>query len=416
LFLKWDRFSRNIEYAYQMIGVIKDLNVQAMAIDQPIDFEVPESIVMLAIYLSIPEAENSRRGRNASDGMRRAKKMGRWPGRAPMGYSNQSAPDGKKFIAPEQPEADHIRWSFQQLSKGLYSINQVWRMACLNGLQCSRNNFWKLLHNPVYCGFVTVPPTKTEDIQFVKAVHEPLISENLFKDVQLLLNSRRRQYSKRENLKYLFPLRGFLQCPWCNRKLTGSISQGSKSKYRYYHCTGVKCKGRFRADILDMEYEEQLKRMDLAPEVYELFRLVLQDENVLSAQKEHGDERKHLLDEIAKQQSLMSKARKLLLAEKIDCNDFNELKKEFKQALDSLNDQLTHVNKRLSDLSYNVGHRLSNAKFDIFHSYRNHDIAGRRNIISLFSPTLIDPSNKMLGPLKLNNALTKIICVSGKTD
>jgi site-specific DNA recombinase len=77
LFIKWDRFSRNIEYAYQMLGILRGLNTKARAIDQPIDFDVPESIVMLAVYLSIPEAENSRRGRNTSDGMRNPEK---WEG------------------------------------------------------------------------------------------------------------------------------------------------------------------------------------------------------------------------------------------------------------------------------------------------------------------------------------------------
>lgn len=62
LFVKWDRFSRNTEYAYQMIGILRGLNTQAIAIDQAIDFEVPESTLMLAMYLSIPEAENCRRG------------------------------------------------------------------------------------------------------------------------------------------------------------------------------------------------------------------------------------------------------------------------------------------------------------------------------------------------------------------
>jgi site-specific DNA recombinase len=58
LFVKWDRFSRNIEYAYQMLGILRNINVQAMAIDQPIDFSIPESSVTLAVYLSVPEAEN----------------------------------------------------------------------------------------------------------------------------------------------------------------------------------------------------------------------------------------------------------------------------------------------------------------------------------------------------------------------
>jgi site-specific DNA recombinase len=408
LFLKWDRFSRSIEYAYQMIGVLRDLNVQAMAIDQPIDFEIPESIVMLAVYLSIPEAENNRRGRNTSDGMRRARLMGRWPCGAPIGYTNQTAPDGKKLIVPKQPQADLVKWSFEQFVKGCYSISQVRKMACLNGFQCSKNNFWSLLRNPVYCGIVTVSATKYEDIQFVKAVHEPLISEELFQGVQILLNSKRRQRGKKENLKHLFPLRGFLLCPYCNRKLSGSFSQGRHAKYRYYHCCEVRCKGRFKADNLDLAYEEQLKKIRIRPEVQELFRLVLEDENIFSARKAHADERKTILDEISKQQLLISKARRLLLEEKIEFEDFSILKKEFKEILVSLNCRLFDVNSKLTN-SCNSDNEWSYIKSDIFHSYKNQDTSGKRSIINLFYPKSVNPFNCNLEPLKINSALAKII-------
>lgn len=96
-----------------------------MAIDQAIDFEVPESTVMLAMYLSIPEAKNSRRGLNTSDGIRRARKMGRWPGKAPIGYINKVASDGKKIIVPKHPEADYVRWSFEEYSKGKFTISYI---------------------------------------------------------------------------------------------------------------------------------------------------------------------------------------------------------------------------------------------------------------------------------------------------
>src|SRR5690606_8910191 len=52
LFIKWDRFSRNIEYAYEMMSMLRKYNTTAIAIDQPLDFSVPESTVMLAVYLS----------------------------------------------------------------------------------------------------------------------------------------------------------------------------------------------------------------------------------------------------------------------------------------------------------------------------------------------------------------------------
>jgi len=408
LFIKWDRFSRNIEYAYQMIRLLRTLNVQAMAIDQPIDFEVPESIVMLAVYLSIPEAENSRRGRNTSDGIRRARKMGRWPGKGPIGYSNQTDQDGKKLIVPKQPEASHIKWSFEKFAKGIYSISQVRKMACINGLQCSRNNFWKLLHNPVYCGIITVPANKTEEMEFVKAVHEPLISEKLFYEVQILLKSRRRQNGDKEHLKGLFPLRGFLVCPWCNRRLTGSISRGGSSlKHRYYHCSTPKCKGRFRGDVLDEEYEEQLKKIHLMPETHELFELVLEDENIFSARKEYSNERKTILQEISKQQNFMTRARKSFISDKIDDEDFIDLKKEYSQMLEYLKNKLTNVEEQLINSSYSRMWLQNDC--NIFQLYKNQDTAGKRYIINLLSPTSINPFSHTLGPLRLNNALAKIL-------
>ncbi|MET3501870.1 recombinase family protein [Mucilaginibacter rubeus] len=137
LFIKWDRFSRDIEYAYEMIGILRKYHTTAMSIDQPIDFSVPESTVMLAVYLSIPEAENSRRALNTSNGIRRAKQMGRYPNKAPMGFINLTALSGRKYIAPKQPEAGIIKWAFEQLLENCFKIDEVRRMACAKGLKCS---------------------------------------------------------------------------------------------------------------------------------------------------------------------------------------------------------------------------------------------------------------------------------------
>lgn len=77
-----------------------------MAIDQPVDLDIPESSVMLAVYLSVPEAENTRRALNTANGMRRARQMGRYPNKAPIGFVNLTTVDGKKIIAPKQGEQD----------------------------------------------------------------------------------------------------------------------------------------------------------------------------------------------------------------------------------------------------------------------------------------------------------------------
>ena len=85
LFTKWDRFSRNAGDAYQMISILREIDVEPQAIEQPLDLSIPENKMMLAFYLAAPEVENDRRALNVFYGMRRARKEGRYMGLAPSG-------------------------------------------------------------------------------------------------------------------------------------------------------------------------------------------------------------------------------------------------------------------------------------------------------------------------------------------
>ncbi|WP_226334943.1 recombinase family protein [Echinicola marina] len=410
LFVKWDRFSRNIEYAYEMIGILRNLNTQAVAIDQPIDFDIPESSVMLAVYLSIPEAENNRRALNTSNGMRRARQAGRYPGKAPLGYINQISPDGKKFIAPKHPEADLIIWSFQQLAKRSFTIEEVRRMACTKGLKCGKSNFWKLIRNPAYCGIVTVPPRGSEEMEFVKALHKPLISEELFNEVQASIKRKTRPKGKTNELKKIFPLRGYLTCPLCGRKLTGSVSKGSSNSYPYYHCLGGKCKARFNADRVNSLYNEKLEKLVLKQGAMELLKLILKDVNVSEQQSEYLRERRLLLDKIDEQEILMTKARKLYINDKIEFEDFSELKKEYNLASKGLKEDLDRINVRLH-LYDKYSYMEDESYLNIFSRYRDFDIGDQRKIINLIMPGNINTKTRDLDSLVLNNILSKILTI-----
>lgn len=103
LFIKWDRFSRNAPDAYQMIDTLKILSVEPQAIEQPLDKEVPENKMMLAIYLTAPEIENDRRALNTFYGLRRARKEGRWVSHAPLGYVNRHTLPVKSILLLTRP-------------------------------------------------------------------------------------------------------------------------------------------------------------------------------------------------------------------------------------------------------------------------------------------------------------------------
>ncbi|MBD1364654.1 recombinase family protein [Mucilaginibacter sp. ZT4R22] len=417
LFIKWDRFSRNIEYAYQMIGILRGIGVQAMAIDQPIDFTIPESTVMLAVYLSIPEAENGRRALNTMAGMRRAKKAGRWISTAPKGYQNLSYPDGRKYIAPRQPEASLMQWVFQELAKGFYNAEQVRKMAYSRGLKCERNNFWKIIRNPIYCGVVVVPPYENEEIQFVKALHEPIISESLFYEVQDVLNGNRKKVATKVVSMDALPLRGFLECPDCHRMLTGSASKGRHGNYyHYYHCSD-KCKCRFKANTVNEYFEKELLNFELTPAVGKLYKTVVMD--IFQSQNRTGlDERKHLAGKIDEQEKILSNARKRYMTDEIDADDFKAIKLECNEALRILEAKLTDMPNKLDSLKSVEGlldiviEKYSN----IQKHYKNANISDKRKLIgSMYPQNLCFDGTGHRTPY-LNNALSLILLVNSNLN
>jgi site-specific DNA recombinase len=405
LFVKWDRFSRNIEYAYEMIGLLRKNSTIAMAIDQPIDFSIPESIVMLAVYLSIPEAENTRRALNTSNGIRRAKLLGRYPNKAPIGFVNLTGSDGKKYIAPKEPEAEVIRWIFGQLAKNCYMLEEVRRMAGARGFKCSKSNFWKFIRNPVYCGLILLQSGPDEN-QVIKGVHIPLISEALFYEVQTIITTKRRVACEKEDLNAMFFLKGYLICPLCNKKLRGSFSQGKTKKYPYYHCSG-KCKIRISASLLNDNYNEKLQKLALSNNVDELYGLVLEDINVNFQKTEYLQERYRVSKQLEEQELMISKVRKLFVEDRLKFDDFSAIKNECMAMIGSLKKELKSVNLEISAIEQN-SERANQPFNNIFQNFNYLNTADKKHLVSLIPP---DKINFQTGELflELNSAIAKIL-------
>jgi site-specific DNA recombinase len=205
LFTKWDRFSRNAADAYGMINTLNGLGTEPQAIEQPLDLNIPENKIMLAFYLAAPEVENDRRALNVIVGMRRAKKEGRWMASAPKGYKNIRI-DNKPTIIPNE-DAKHVQWIFNEINKGLLAPDQVRKEANKRGFAISRSYFWTMIRNPIYCGRIFIPAYKEEEAHYVKSVHETLISEELFYNVQDILNDKKRMTVASNKQKDELPLR-----------------------------------------------------------------------------------------------------------------------------------------------------------------------------------------------------------------
>ncbi len=384
LFLKWDRFSRNAGDAYQMINILRKLGVEPQAIEQPLDLSIPENKMMLAFYLAAPEVENDRRALNVIHGMRQARKEGRYMGLAPIGYKNKTDELGKKYIAPEEPQASIIRWAFEQIAEGVYNTEQVFKMAKEKGFKGTKSLFWFVIRNPVYCGKIFIAKYKDEEAKFVKGLHEPIISEALYYQVQDVLDGRKRVPYR---LKILtcpeLPLRGFLICPKCGKLLTGSKSKGLTKYYTYYHCTGG-CTCRFRADNANSLFVYELKKYMPRPEMLDLYKITLSE--AWYDQTNHlQNDQKQLQIQIKELEGKLSYIRDLLSSKEIEPADFREMKTEYSSKLEKLEAKLSIYDQDQVNINDLLDKGLNNLlKLD--YAYETGEIEKKREVISSMYP------------------------------
>ncbi len=356
LFTKWDRFSRNTGDAYGIINTLNKLGVDPQAIEQPLDLSIPENKIMLAFYLAAPEVEN------------------------------------------------------EELSKGVFHVDEIRRECNKLGLKCSRNNFWHLLKNPVYCGKIHVPAYKDDDECIVQGSHQAIISEELFERVHDVLTGRRRKHAYKVCAKEELPLRGFLNCPRCGKKLTGSASTGgSGGKHFYYHCT-KDCKERVKAYEINDSFSNYLKTLTFTEEVEELYDLIVKE--VFRANSEEKPvSQKQIQEEIQKNRERINNAQQMMLDAEITPNDFKEIKKRYEPIIDALVRQQMENNQSNSELKRYLKNGLTVIK-NLDKIYDSAPLAKKQQIIRSICKENLQFSENKVRTVKLNELVSLIAAIT----
>ena len=350
LFTSWDRFSRNIAQAYEMIGILRKLGIQPSAIEQPLDMTVPENKAMLAFYLALPEIENDRRSIKVLGGIRGAWKVGRWINRAPRGYRNMRDVHNKPIIVPNE-KAEQIKSAFEKIANG-FSQAEVRKELASEGYSFTKSVLSELLRNPVYMGKIFYPAENGEPSYLIQGIHEPLISEELFNKVQTILNEKHQKRNrpsittKRDEL----PLRGILKCSFCDGLLTGSPSRSKTGKqYFYYHCNHCK-KTRFRAEPANEKLEAILKLFTPSNDIINLYREMLK-EGLGQKTKKSISERTSLNEKVKNLESRLGNLQDMLADKAITPSEYQNLKSKYEVQLIEIKSELLSFNDSEKDMS-----------------------------------------------------------------
>jgi site-specific DNA recombinase len=186
------------------------------------------------------------------------------------------AKDRVKCIIPKEPEASIIKYAFAQITEGSRSIGQVYLQVLQRGLRCSRSNFWNLIYNPVYAGYIRIWNSDKKCASIVMGQHIGIVTLQVFEKVQTLTCRKNDSNIARGVFRPEYPFKGVLCCPKCFKTLTASASTSRSKKYHYYHCCSP-CDFRIKTTILDAMFYRIISTL-YPLEIYtRLFKVIMLD-------------------------------------------------------------------------------------------------------------------------------------------
>jgi hypothetical protein len=183
-------------------------------------------------------------------GMREKAEEGIYPGRAPIGYRNNSL---TRSIDVDSERAPMVQRFFELYASGDYSLFTL-RSAVLDelSLRLSRSYYEKILKNRFYLGYFV-----WQGVEY-KGTHEPLIAAHLFDRVQDVFAGRNRPRHR----KHDFAFAGLLRCAHDGCTVTAELQ---KAKYVYYRCSH----GRGKCSLPYMREQDVSDRMgELLKDLY----------------------------------------------------------------------------------------------------------------------------------------------------
>jgi site-specific DNA recombinase len=233
IFYDYSRFGRKVLPALEAFDRLDKLGVFTIAANNPgIDCRTASGRTARRDELSRAEDFSDQHSEKTSARMKAAFEDGRWCRPAPLGYlSVGTKTKGLPNVVPLEGEANLVVKAFDLVLLGHDRPSEILRVLTGLGLRSKKGNkltlhvFLQVLRNPVYIGQMKSKKWGTR-----KGLHEPLVSEQVFRNVQLILKGKKPVIAPYKRNREDFPLRRFLHCSECDKPLTGGTSRSETGK------------------------------------------------------------------------------------------------------------------------------------------------------------------------------------------
>lgn len=263
---KIDRLSRCSEDFYaEILKPIKKYGCTIASIMENFDDIRKVKKVLLGVYIGQAEDELDNIKDRTSSVLRNRAERGYKLGKAPVGYLNTRDEHKHGIIVPDPDKKDYIKRCFELYATGLFSYERVSKELAKYGFVDSKakpytiKRIEDILKSPVYIGKVT----HGDDI--FDGVHEPIISNELFYRVQLLLEGSEAKRPKGLVYKYS----NFIKCAKCGYSMVAITKHGANNSgtYVYYHCSNYskahKKEKNVNEILIDEAIQEAIESFDI---------------------------------------------------------------------------------------------------------------------------------------------------------
>ena len=276
LFTRWDRFTRNVEFAMTYKRkFVDELGIEINAIENTIDYTIPEWSTMLPLYCGVAHTEDIKISKRTKDGIHGTLLKGKCASRAPLGYRNVRISKHDCWVEVDDAVAETITKLFKEVAKGVESPTLIKKRICP---KMPDTTFFRTMRNRFYAGSVHVPAYGDDPEQYIKGQHKAIIDQQTFDKVQDVLDGgKKKQVKVTKTVNPDLYLRKVLICPICGNVLTGAFSKGNGGKYPYYFCNRDHKHLNVRADKTNDGFVDYLSALRPHNAIIELYSEILED-------------------------------------------------------------------------------------------------------------------------------------------
>ena len=262
--LAWhpDRLARNSVDGGRIIYLLDSEKLQYLKFSTFWFDNTPQGKFMMSIAFGQSKYYIDNLAENIKRGFRQKLRRGEWPSKAPFGYKNDKA---LRKVVLDPNTAPFIKRLFEAYASDQVSLLQLkqlapqWGLLSLSGRVLEKQEIHRILTNPFYYGLMKYSQ------EYQEGNHEPLITKDLFDQVQVLLS---KPCKPRKIKKHRFPLIGLAVCYSCGYSVTAERKKG----HTYYHCTkkGPECHEPFvREELLAAQLRKMIEQVTLPDPVYQ---------------------------------------------------------------------------------------------------------------------------------------------------